>query len=723
ANAPGSRLGDFHYDPSRKASTDYTYDADGNLATDNNKAIDNLTYNYLNLLQTVHVNAKGNILYTYDAAGNKLQKITQDSTVNPVRRDTTIYIDNFVFQNDTLQYFVHEEGRARLVNHKYQNGTSSIGFEYDFFEKDHLGNTRVVLSQQKDTAKYVATMEGAYRNTENQLFYNLANTAYPRSGVSGYPADLSVTNPNDSVARVNGSGQKVGPGIILKVMSGDKVDVATQFYYNATGSNSGNLTPNDIITSLAAGIATLTGGAHGSSGDLSAPGSPLLGSLTSFISANNGTLSGKPQAFLNWILLDDQFKYVASYPQSGAIPVGAAGTQGGGTLQAPLGYSGIPITKSGYLYVYVSNATPGWDVFFDNLTVRTYSGPLMEETHYYPFGLTMAGISDKAIKGNYAENKSRYNGKELQNQEFRDGSGLEEYDYGARMQDPQLGVWHSIDPLSEKSRRYSPYAYVLDNPMKFIDVDGMSEDNPNITVEYESNYIEINGDLINTNGGSSSKSSSPSSIAVSIKKNLKEGKIDIQVTISLTVIDPDQKFGEANKQMLAAFVAKAFSGEFVTTATDKGKEIPVTVNVQASLNVSVVSSIDKANPTDYLIALVTDIPFQEHTSEGPSDPVGLAANDGNVAAVEGANSGAYVNNVIAHELGHIMGSGHYAGTFMNKSIDDNPDKRFTNTNSNILKAMWGKLVNLPEGNYPRAYFSTDARPELREFINNTGIKQ
>lgn len=90
---------------------------------------------------------------------------------------------------------------------------------------------------------------------------------------------------------------------------------------------------------------------------------------------------------------------------------------------------------------------------------------ILEENNYYPFGLKHQGYNTDNLQPNY---KYKFNGKELQ-----DELGLNMYDYGARLYDPARAGWSNIDPKAEKMRRFSPYNYCFDNPMRFTDPDGM----------------------------------------------------------------------------------------------------------------------------------------------------------------------------------------------------------------------------------------------------------
>jgi RHS repeat-associated protein len=62
----------------------------------------------------------------------------------------------------------------------------------------------------------------------------------------------------------------------------------------------------------------------------------------------------------------------------------------------------------------------------------------------------------------------KYNNKELE-----EDLQIDWYDYGARRYDPAIARWTTIDPLADLYESWSPYNYTMNNPIRYIDPDGM----------------------------------------------------------------------------------------------------------------------------------------------------------------------------------------------------------------------------------------------------------
>lgn len=75
---------------------------------------------------------------------------------------------------------------------------------------------------------------------------------------------------------------------------------------------------------------------------------------------------------------------------------------------------------------------------------------------------------DKAAMINDNYQPFKYNGKE-----FDIMHGLYTYDYGARQYNPVIPTWDRTDPLCELFQDVTPFAYCHNNPVNYIDINGM----------------------------------------------------------------------------------------------------------------------------------------------------------------------------------------------------------------------------------------------------------
>jgi RHS repeat-associated protein len=469
AGAASGTMGDFKDTSSTGA--DYAYDDNGNIIKDNNRRMQGVVFNLLDKPDSMALVGKSCTYYTYDASGATLAKTVKDYKTNSIKKYS--YVGGYVYLScyplnatqpapDTLQYAMFEEGRIRWKIPSVVGGLSSVVFDYMI--KDHAGNVRTVITDEVKVDDYpAATMDTttAIKNKEDSIYAGLTLTRVQKPAGYATADNFPIPNANNYVAKVQGNAgsQKVGPSITLKVMKGDKFDFYVSSYYQETPANAPVASPMlDIVNGLISGVSgSAIVNTHGLTSTQLQSSGVVNSSVTNFLNNQPAYTNGSniPLAYVNWVLFDEQFNLVSS--SSSFERVNAAGAIEPHTRQD------MPITQSGYLYIYVSNNTPNIPVYFDNLKVKHTRGALLETNEFYPYGLKMANISYRAAS--VMVNRYGYNG----GNEYEDEGELNYSNTFYRKYDAQIGRFTGVDMLAEKFNGINPYQFGFNNPVMFND--------------------------------------------------------------------------------------------------------------------------------------------------------------------------------------------------------------------------------------------------------------
>ena len=324
------------------------------------------------------------------------------------------------------------------------------GLAYRYDLKDHLGNARVTFSNVLVTTTAQATMEASAAPTEEAVFEGVAESRQTLAFHNTTDASTDEPQPN-KVATLRPGEQ--GPSKSVPVHAGDTVRLQVNARYETVPSQVQGM--EGVLSEIAGAVMQSAAGLENSGAITGSNGLAAGGALTT------GKEQEVPKAYLNYLLYDENYQLVDQGFQqvSEAAAVGKANPSATPEALA----LEVPVAEEGFLYTYLSNepAASSSLVYFDDFTVEQQSY-IVQVDDYYPFGLTHQQPLNNPVS------KYLYNGKELQ-----DEFGLNWYDYGARMYDPALGRWLVTDPLADEMSRHSPYNYAFDNPIRFVDPDGM----------------------------------------------------------------------------------------------------------------------------------------------------------------------------------------------------------------------------------------------------------
>ena len=406
--------------------TDYTYDERCRLISETT---------------TINDSAPATITYSYDALGKLISKTYGNGVTETInyniqgwQTSTEVTNGNSNIYSQQLKYYNPTKGSTPLYTGNISEWSTTMGTQamntYGF-EYDKLGRL-------KNTLHYSATATtptAAY--TERGITYDLNGNI---TTLKRYVA--SEATPEDDYQYIY-TGNK-----LTQIAGTDNNATISDATY--TYDSNGNLTHDglknlqisynflnlpSVVNQASAEIAKYSWFADGSKFSIITPegdGYYYTGSL--IYASNNGNLQIESTDFAG-----------------GRINLAQTGSAASGTNN-----TGSTLTQDIH-YFHTDHLGSVRAITNDN-------GETVEQNAYYPFG------SRHTFGATYAQttNRFKFNGKEEQT-----SGNLGLLDYGARMYDANIGRWFVQDPLSEKYYSQSPYNYCVNNPVMFVDPDGM----------------------------------------------------------------------------------------------------------------------------------------------------------------------------------------------------------------------------------------------------------
>lgn len=592
------------------ANNEYTYDWNGNMKKDQNKGLTAIEYNHLNLPKKVSRNATEYITYTYDATGKKLAQQVFGSTPK-----TTDYINEFVYENDALQYIFLQDVRIVPDN----SPGAPRPWEYQYFLKDHLNNVRVVFSEKKTSTEHKATLENDRKTLEQATFRNYSQnnfTLFNHTTGTGYSYSQLLNAGNNS---------QVGLAKSFAVNPGDVVDLEVFAKYEAPTSNSTNV--NTLLAALASAFSLGTSGnplesvqAYNAFSGVFTGGGP-------WITSDKWEDDVAPKAYLNYILFNESFQLI----DFGFDQISVSAKQVGTSPVVPHDYLSLHVNvqQKGYLYVYLSNESPvQTNVYFDDLKITYHTG-VEQINDYYPFGHVFQSFN----RPNGIPNDIKFQGQETTND-----LALNWIEFRWRNYDPATGRFFNVDPLAEKFYYNSPYAFSENKVTSYVELEGLEG-------------VQIHEFTKDEEG------------------NEKLSKIIYQLDVYVvtgTSGDNPSKFTESDVEDIQSYLNSAFSGEHkdpstgvpvvfqfcveqldfsqtVTKKNGKQKEVSSDMSDRQARNevVSRGQAADNAVTSFPALIFATQVPGTDGGQTGVTIKVDLESSEG-------------AQNAVSHEVLHFM---------------------------------------------------------------------